>query len=139
MSPRKKAALLFACVFALGAVAGAGASRIYVLHQLRPAMDRPLNEARAHFRLEAMKRHLDLSSDQAAKIEAIERQAEAERERLLTQCRPGLDGLREHIDAQILEILRPEQRDRYREFSARRHPLGRPGPEPSAASTERTP
>jgi len=139
MTPRKKAALFFVGVFALGAVAGAGASRIYVLHQLRPAMDSSLTEARARFRLEAMKRHLDLSDEQAAKVEAIERGAEPEHEGLLSACRPGLEGLRERIDAQILEILRPEQRERYRELVARRHPVGRPGLEPSAALTERKP
>jgi hypothetical protein len=128
MTPRTKAALLFAGVFVLGAATGVGASRVYLLHELRPTMDAPLGEARAHFRLQAMKRHLDLSSDQLAKLETIVRDAETERERLLGTCQPGMDELRDRTEAQILEVLRPDQRDRYRELGARRGPPGRSGP-----------
>ena len=128
MTPRAKAALLFVGVFVLGAAAGAGVSRVYVLRELRPTMDAPLGEARAHFRLQAMKRHLDLSSDQLARLETIVRNAETERERHLAACQPAMDELRERTDAQILEILRPDQRDRYRDLASRRGPPGRPGP-----------
>ncbi len=129
MTPRVKAALLFVGVFALGGAAGAGASRAYMWRQLRPTMDAPFGEARARFRLQAMKRQLDLSSEQLAKIGAILRDAEAEHERLISSCQPGLEQLRERTEAQILEILRPEQRDRYRELARHRGPPGgRPGP-----------
>jgi Spy/CpxP family protein refolding chaperone len=128
MTPRAKAALLFIGVFALGGAAGAGASRAYMWRQIRPTMDAPFGEARARFRLQAMQRQLDLSSEQLTKVEAILRDAEAERERLLSACQPGLDELRQRTEAQILEVLRPEQRDRYRELARHRGPPGRRGP-----------
>ena len=137
MTPRIKAALVLVGVFALGGAAGVGASRAYLFHQLRATVDAPPGEARARFRLQAMKRHLDLSSEQLTKIEAILHDAEAERERRMSTCRPALDELRERTDAQILEILSPDQRDRYRELESRGGVFGRPkpghGPPPPAS------
>lgn len=126
MNLRTKAGIVLVSVFLLGGVAGAAASRAMVLHQLRSTMDAPPSQARAHFRLEAMRRHLDLSDDQVKKLETILGAAETEREARMEPCRPALDELRTRTDAQILEVLTPDQRVRYQELPSRHGPFGGP-------------
>lgn len=131
MNSKLKAALVLVGVFALGGVAGAAGSRAYVLHRFRSSMDAPTPEARAHFRVEAMKRHLDLSDDQVTKIETIFKEADGERDKRMSACQPGMDQLRKDTEAKILDVLRPDQRDRFKEIAAHRGPFGGPhGPPP---------
>ena len=131
MTQRTKAGIVLVCIFLLGGVAGAAGSRALVFQKLRSTMDAPPAQARAHFRLEAMRRHLDLTDDQAQKLETIIRDAETEREQRMGACRPALDALRTGTDARILELLTPEQRSRYQELGSHRGPFGGPpGPPP---------
>jgi Spy/CpxP family protein refolding chaperone len=126
---RYKPIAILLAVFALGAVAGVGGMRAFELRELEGTMGRPPSEARARFRLEAMRRRLDLSDEQQTKLEAILRAAEDERERALASCRPGLDSLRDKTDAEIEAILTPEQREEHRRFVERRRQRGpRHGP-----------
>jgi hypothetical protein len=114
------AVVLLLCVFALGGVTGIGITRAYMLRELRSAMGGPPSESRAHFRLEAMRRRLDLDDSQVEQLEVVLRESEAERDRLMEPCRAGLDDLRERTDARVLAVLRPDQRARFEELGDRK-------------------
>ncbi len=123
MSPKLKAALILTGVFVLGGVAGAGASRAYTFYSLRRVMSGPA-EGRARMQLELMKHELDLDSEQAAKIEAILKDAQPEREHAIEPCKAHLDEVHQHTDAAISEVLRPDQRAKFDEARAK-HGHGR--------------
>ncbi|AUX27392.1 hypothetical protein SOCEGT47_079800 [Sorangium cellulosum] len=123
---RWKPAAVLAAVFLFGGVAGAALGHGVTLHHLRATFRRPPAEARAQFRLEAMRRRLDLTDAQESEIEAILAEAELERERLLAECRPGLDALRDGTDARVKGVLTADQRAQYERFEAMRR--RRPGP-----------
>jgi hypothetical protein len=103
-------------VFVLGGVAGGAAMRAYTLDELRPSIA-PTD--RVQSRVAAMRRNLDLSDDQARKIEEVLRSQQPERERLNEPCKPELDALRDRTDARIDEVLSAEQRVRYAEYRER--------------------
>jgi Spy/CpxP family protein refolding chaperone len=107
-------------VFLLGGVAGFGASRAYTLRELRSRFEGAPGEVRANLRVEAMRRQLDLSADQVAKIEGIFSETDGEFERTMKPCRDGLEGLRERTDAHVLEVLDPEQQTKFKAFAERR-------------------
>jgi hypothetical protein len=106
--------------------------RVSALRHFGRVMEGPPEEARARFRMEAMRRHLGLSDDQAAQVRAIMDEADAERDRLMASCEPGLDDLRKRTDARLREVLSEDQRKRLDELDARRgrHRGGRPWPPP---------
>lgn len=125
---RWKPLAVLAAVFLFGGVAGAAIGRVTALRDLEATFRGPPTEARAQFRLKAMRRHLDLTDRQVRELRATIAEAEAERERLLSECRPALDALRDRTDARVKGVLTPEQLTRYEELEAerRRHP----GPPP---------
>ncbi|WP_434044527.1 MULTISPECIES: hypothetical protein [Sorangium] len=123
---RWKPLAVLAAVFLFGGVAGAAIGRSTALSDLEATLRRPPTEARAQFRLRAMRRHLDLTRDQVRELKATLAEAESERERLLAECRPALDELRDRTDARVKSALTPEQRARYEELEAERRE--RPGP-----------
>jgi hypothetical protein len=128
-SARYKAVLVLAAVFALGGVAGAAVGRVTALRELRRTMEGPPAEARARFRLEALRRHLDLSEDQLARMRTVIDEAESERDAAMAACGPGLDELRRRTDTRVREILNEEQRKHFDELEARRgHHGGGPRP-----------
>lgn len=116
MTPRAKSALVLVGVFALGGVSGAAAMRAYGIEQFRPAAGESAFEARARLRMEAMRRRLDLTSDQVSKIEVILADAEKQRDEKVEPCKGELDEVREAADARILEVLDEGQRQKYREY-----------------------
>lgn len=125
MTARMKSAFLLVAVFAFGTVSGAAAMRAFAAESLRSSMDKPANK----FKLDVMRRRLDLSDDQAARLEPVLIASEKRRDEATEPCRSGLDAERERTDAEILEILTPEQQDRYREFVERRRKgRGKRGP-----------
>lgn len=115
----KPIAILIA-VFVLGGAAGVGAGRTLAMKELAGAMRGPPTEARARFRMEAMRRHLDLDDAQATAIEAIVTEAETERETLMATCGPPLEELRVRTDERIRAVLRPDQRSKHEELERRR-------------------
>ena len=124
---RWKPAAVLAAVFLFGGVAGAALGRMTAIRDLQSTFRGPPTEARAHFRLEAMRRHLDLTDDQVRRLEVVFSETEAEREKLLDACRPGLDALRDQTTSRVNEILTPEQKARHEELEAerkKRHPRG---------------
>ncbi len=127
-SARAKAAAVLAAVFVLGGVAGGAVGRITALREMGRMMEGPPPEARARFRLEAMRRHLALRDEQVARVQAIMSEADTERDRLMETCGPGLDDLRRRTDARLRAVLDEDQQKRFDDMSARR---GRPpGPWP---------
>ncbi|NUQ77018.1 MAG: hypothetical protein HUU21_26080 [Polyangiaceae bacterium] len=127
-SSRWKPAAILAAVFLFGGVAGAALGRMTAIRDLQSSFRGPPTEARAHFRLEAMRRHLDLTGDQVRRLEVVFTETEAEREKLLDACRPGLDALRDETSARVKEILTPEQRARHEELEAERRRRSPRGP-----------
>jgi hypothetical protein len=143
---RLKAIGLLVAVFVLGGVCGAGAMRSVDNHQLSQLMEQSPAEARRLFRLKAMARRLGLSSEQKQKIAAIVREfrddcspTEEEIWQERTECR-------QQAEEQALQVLTPEQRQRYQEITRRQRERsqrqeqrrerrrqrrrGRPGPGP---------
>jgi hypothetical protein len=125
---RAKAAAVLVAVFVLGGVAGGAVGRITAIREMRRMVEGPPPEARARFRLEAMRRHLDLRDDQVARLREIMAAADAERDELMKTCGPELEELRRRTDTRVREVLDEGQRKRFDDTSARR---GRPpGPWP---------
>ncbi|AUX48678.1 hypothetical protein SOCE26_102190 [Sorangium cellulosum] len=130
---RWKPLAVLAAVFLFGGVAGTAIGRATAFRDLETTFRGPPTEARAQFRLRAMRRQLDLTDDQVRELRATLAEAEAEREKLLSECRPALDALRDRTDASVKGVLTPDQRARYEELEAerRRHPRPPPhGPGP---------
>ncbi|WP_437812596.1 hypothetical protein [Sorangium sp. So ce1078] len=125
---RWKPLAVLAAVFLLGGVAGAALGRGMALRDLEATFRGPPAEARAQFRLRAMRRHLDLTDGQVRELRSTLAEAETERDRLLSECRPALDALRDRTDARVKSVLTPDQLTRYEEFEAERR--RRPGPPP---------
>lgn len=107
-------------VFAFGGLAGGFAGRAFTLGELRKTIGGPPGEARTKMRLDAMRRDLDLSDDQVARIASIMKAGEPDRDAAMKACRPDLEALREKSDAAILEVLTPEQKPKYQELAAKR-------------------
>jgi hypothetical protein len=126
---RSKPLLILAGVFTLGVVAGGAGTRAYMVNDLKARFRGPPAESRAHFLLEAMRRHLDLDDDQVKKVEVIVRETEQRREERMKECRPGLDELRRETDDKIREVLRPDQQAKFEEFLERRRRHGPPPPD----------
>lgn len=124
------AAAAFVGVFALGAVAGASGTRAYMLKQFASPFEGPPREARARFRIDAMRRQLDLSPDQVKKIRAIMHDNENDFEKAMTPCRNELDTLHKRTDERIVEILDPTQVAKYREFAEKMRTRRGHGPFP---------
>jgi len=116
---------MFGGVFLLGGVAGVGVGRAYTLHHLHSVMSGPPGEARAHFRLEAMRHELDLDDAQVQKIDTIMKNADPDRDQAIASCKPQLDDIRARTDAQIVDVLRPDQRPKY-EAMKKKGPFSRP-------------
>ncbi|WP_437762814.1 hypothetical protein WMF27_44285 [Sorangium sp. So ce281] len=125
---RWKPLAVLAAVFLFGGVAGAAIGRVTALRDLEATFRGPPTEVRAKFRLKAMRRHLDLTDRQVRELRATLAEAETERDRLLSECRPALDALRDRTDARVKGVLTPEQLTRYEELEAERR--RRPGPPP---------
>lgn len=127
---RWKPLAVLAAVFLFGGVAGAAVGRITALRDLETTFRGPPGAARAQFRLQAMRRHLDLTDAQLSELETILSEAETEQDKLLAECRPGLDALRDRTDARVKSVLTPEQRAQLEKFDAmrKRHPGPPRGP-----------
>lgn len=111
----------FVGVFVLGAVAGAAGTRAYMFKELASPFEGPPREARNRFRMEALRRQLDLSPDQAKKVRAILQETEDDFENAMKPCRDELDTLRKRTDDRIIETLEPAQVIKFREFSEKMH------------------
>ena len=112
--------LALVAAFGLGAVAGGFGMRGYVLNRFVQDLHAPPGKARMQFRLEAMSRKLDLSSDQQEKIRRIYESHEDERRQVFDRCAPEHRALKTRVDAEIRTVLSPEQQKKFDEFEEQR-------------------
>jgi Spy/CpxP family protein refolding chaperone len=124
------AAAAFVGVFVLGAIAGAGGTRAYMLKEFGSPFDGPPREARARLRMESMRRQLDLSPDQVKKIKIILQNTEEDHENAMKPCRSEMEALRQRIDDRIVEVLDPAQAIKFRDFYEKMHKRRGHGPFP---------
>ncbi len=109
-------------VFALGGVAGAGVMRAVDEHDRKQLMEGTPAEARRKLRLRAMSRKLGLSRKQRQQIARILKQ-QRERCRPISQrLRQQRDECRQRANAEISEVLTPEQRRKHQARQGRRKP-----------------
>ncbi len=120
---RTKAILLLAAMFVLGGAAGVAVGRASAVREIRHMMEGPPGASRVNFRIEALRRHLDLSAAQVDQLRAVMAESDAEREKLMAACDPGMDDLRKRTDAKVRALLDEAQRKRFDDLSKRR---GRP-------------
>ena len=148
---RLEAIAVLVGVFVLGGAAGAALMRTHMLSDMRAAFDFPPIKVRARFRLEAMRRNLDLTPEQDAKIQQILRESEDERESAVAECRPEMQAIRQRTKQRIDEVLTAEQRAQHEELLERfrrrrgkhkhgrphadRHPTAAPCAEPAESAT----
>lgn len=110
MTAQQKAAAALAAVFLLGGAGGFAAGRASALRELNGIMAGPPGEARGRMRMRMLTRRLALRDDQIAKLQAIFDEADAERDKLVAACGPGLDDLRRRTDARVRDVLDDQQR-----------------------------
>lgn len=130
MKPNFWAAAALVGVFALGAVAGAGGTRAYMLKEFASPFDAPPREARARFRIEAMRRQLDLSPEQVEKIRAIMQDTDDDFEKATKPCRDELEALHKRTNDRIIETLNPAQVVKFKDFADKMHKRRGRGPFP---------
>ncbi len=148
--PRLLAGLVIVLTFLVGGLAGAVTDR--TMHGGRrmwpgagpgpggaPGTDR---DRRAHGRerfIQEMKRNLDLTPEQVARIEAISQAREQRADSLLKDVRPKLHALLEETRKEIDQVLTPQQRARaqalWRQREEARRKAGAGGPGIIADST----
>ena len=120
MNKRKLGAVLaLIAAFALGGVAGGFGMKSYMLSRFAEHFGGPPGRARMGFRLEAMTRTLDLNEAQRSKLQQIFDKHEDERRQVFSRCEPEHRALRDKVDAEIREVLTPEQRRKYEDTAGR--------------------
>jgi len=105
--------LLCLVIFFAGGVVGVGGTLLRIGHQTREALRNP---ARIPHRIALnLQSRLDLSEDQTARVETIVKRRQARllaaREQLMDDVDPVMDDL----EADIAQVLRPEQARQFRE------------------------
>jgi regulator of replication initiation timing len=126
------AAAAFVGVFVLGAIAGAGGTRAYMLEEFGSPFEGPPREVGARLRVEAMRRQLGLSPSQVSKIKTILQESIEDHDNAMKPCRTEMDALRKRIDERVIETLDQTQIAKYREFSEKMHKRRGRGPLPRA-------
>lgn len=124
MKPRTIHAYLFlALAFVLGASSGGGI--VYGLLQRHQAalLEDGGGELLKARRMHALARKLDLDDEQRSKIAAIYRAQDLEGElgdELVSRCRERMREQKAKVHADVRELLRPDQRERYDELLKKR-------------------
>ncbi len=116
MSSRRKAYAVMAGVFALGALAGGGATWAMSERKVRAFLS---GERRAfeHRRLDALSSELDLTDEQRDQVAAILEKHHEERRELMRgmfdRCGGPISEAKARVRGEIHAVLRPEQREKY--------------------------
>lgn len=115
---KKPVALVaMAALFLIGALAGALATHLYYARQLqRPGGPPAMAAERFAMRLE---RQLELTAEQKQRIDEIIRESHEESRALREQLSPEVRAHMERTHERILEILTPEQREKFEEVRRR--------------------
>jgi hypothetical protein len=129
MGTRTKAVAALLVMFVLGTLTGAGVVHAFNRRHLALLVADSGGALQHEHRLRALRHALDLTDDQATRIERVlhERHA-ANRQamvRMFATCGQPMVEMRKQLEAEILPILTSEQRARFRQFWQRHHgPLG---------------
>ncbi|MCZ6727341.1 MAG: hypothetical protein O7A98_08290 [Acidobacteria bacterium] len=108
---------LVAVVFLVGLAAGVLSARL--LHYSGPLGDK--RGGAPPFRAYFMQRHLELEVEQQKRLEEVLERQREKFEQLHRDLRPRVDSLMEETQAEIEQILTPEQLERYRARNRRWH------------------
>lgn len=116
VTTKRKGYFLLAAVFLLGSVAGAGGAYAFAQKQHAAILrDEPQKfDAR---RLASLDRKLDLDADQEARIRTIlakdREDSRALSKDMMQRCGQPLRDQKARVDAEIRDVLRPDQQARY--------------------------
>jgi len=110
--------LLLGCGFALGVAV----DRLWLAPE-KVARSAEGREARTARQVERFRRRLGLDAAQVRVVEDVLRRGFAEAEAIRHRVEPELAAARARGRAEIKQVLRPEQRERYEEMVAHRAPL----------------
>ena len=126
MTLRKHAAALGLAlvIFGAGAIVGVVVDRHFVRGFSHGEGPWPHSHAEL---LEAFRVHLDLTDEQTRTIADIMERTRAEAMKIHTQPSPEMRALHERAQAEVLEVLTPEQAEHYREIMKRHDPMLRHG------------
>jgi Spy/CpxP family protein refolding chaperone len=121
------AAALLLAVFAAGATVGAAV--ITAWNPLKPSVSRSggrgdHDRGRRPSYAERLQLELNLTTEQRAAVDAILEEREAEMRELWAQMKPQYDALRETVRTEIMEVLDPEQQERFRALIERSRSRG---------------
>lgn len=126
---RLMSAVLLVATFAAGAVTGAGVHRWAFNSQSSPRLPPPPMSAPLPLH------ELDLTAEQRDKVHAVFERHRPELETILRDSFPRVRAVNEKIEAEVREVLTPEQRTKLDQLKARRPAHhGPPGPPPGAPS-----
>ena len=131
MSPRLRASIALAGVFALGIATGAGGMRFYSARRMARMIDAPSPVARHRVVMMTLDRQLDLSKDQHEKISQILSKHEPDLTAVTRAIEPRLEPIFASIEDEIRAQLTPEQRPKFDELSKKFHERRREGLPPT--------
>jgi hypothetical protein len=115
----RRAAIWVVVVFLLGVIAGGMFGYGYA-HRLVAAAGPPMPEPeRRAKRVEQLTHELDLTSDQAKRLDAILLQWHGQAKAIREQSDGQMEQLRQKGRDEIRAILKPEQKPRFEEFLAK--------------------
>lgn len=108
----------------LGVLVGVGVGRAWAEHEATHALFDGDHESRERMFQEALSRELDLDEIQRRAVAEIMTEHRSARHqamrRVFSECGKELTDVQERIDTAILAQLKPEQQQRFREWSERR-------------------
>jgi len=105
---QRRAALYFVITLVLGVVVGAVGMFLYAWYGGH--WQRPMNR---HEFVKYLSKELELDSNQTQQVTQILEASSKKFDELHAQARPQFDALREQTDAQIRQVLRPDQAQKF--------------------------
>ena len=114
VSTRWIAAVVVAAAFVAGVLVGVAGAHFFLLHH-RPRVP----HRAAHFMVERLDRRLDLSDEQEKKIEAIIQRRHERMNAIWSESRPRVRAEIEAANAEIAQVLSPEQRTKFEALKMR--------------------
>jgi Spy/CpxP family protein refolding chaperone len=114
-----KQILCILLIFLLGAASGGLAMHIVYKSKMETFL-RGDRKAREEMLLNRLTRRLDLDSRQREQVRAIVGQTHAEMDNIRKQYRPQMEAVLEKSRAEMRQILRPDQREKFEQFIQKR-------------------
>ena len=131
MSPRVRAGLALAGVFALGVATGVGGAHYFAVRHMMHLLDAPSSVARHRVVMSALDCQLDLSKEQHEKISRILSKHEPDIAAVSRSVEPKLAPIFAAIEDEIRAELTPDQRPKFDELSKKFHERREAAPPPT--------